>query len=98
MRELKVEDLFAYNAATLVFKHNNELLPISFENYLIPFSKPNRTNSYILNEAKSEHLKQFPTYFLPIIWNKLNFKLKLESKFSNFKKELMKQLLAKYNS
>ena len=101
MKILKVEDLFTFNAATFVFKLNNELLPVSFENYLVPFSAPNRTNSYILNKlntTKCDHLKQFPPYYLPIIWNKLNYKLKLESKFSTFKKELLNQLLAKYLS
>ena len=96
MNILKVEDLFAFNAAKLVFKLNNELLPESFNNFLIPFSQPNRTNSYVINKPKSDHLKQFPTYILPIIWNNLNYKLKLESKFSTFKRELLDQLLAKY--
>ena len=96
MNILKVEDLFAFNAAKLVFKLNNELLPESFKNFLTPFSQPNRTNSYVLNKPKSDHLKQFPTYILPIIWNNLNYKLKLESKFSTFKRELLDQLLAKY--
>ena len=98
MKILKVEDLFIFNAATFVFKLNNELLPVSFENYLVPLSAPNRTNSYILNTANFVNLKQFPPFYLPIIWNKLNYKLKLESKFSIFKKELLNQLLAKYHS
>ena len=96
MNILKVEDLFTFNAAKFVFKLNNELLPESFNNFLAPFSIPNRTNSYLLNKAKTDHLKQFPSYYLPIIWNKLNFKLKLESKFTTFKEELLDQLLAKY--
>ena len=57
-----------------------------------------RWDSYILNTANFVHMKQFPPFYLPIIWNKLNYKLKLESKLSIFKKELLNQLLARYHS
>ena len=96
MNILKLEDLFKYNAAVFVHKLNNELLPISFDNFLKPIAKPNRTNGYLHDKLKTKFLSQFPTFYLPIIWNELNLNIKLTISHKTFKKEMYEFLLDKY--
>ena len=47
-------------------------LPLSFRNFLQEMAPPNRTKGFVIDKVKSDYLYQFPSYFLPKIWNDVN--------------------------
>ena len=74
-------------------KYSSRKLPISFENFFVPFAPQNRTNSFILNEAKSKFSEQFPNFFLPRIWNENSLFIKLTESHKVNEKEITNELL-----
>ena len=59
-------------------------------------SEPNRTNGYKTDILKTHFLYQFPTFYLPKIWNELTLNLKLTSSYKTFKKEVYEMSIDKY--
>ena len=93
---LKVNDLFKYNCATFMQKFVNSNLPSSFSGMFLPLSEPNRTRKLIAARPRNKFLEQFPSVFLPKIWNDLDLNFKMIKKTESFKKELSCNLLASY--
>ena len=77
-------------------KYNNEKLPASFEDFFMPFAHPNRNNNYRFDRIKNTFLSQFPTYFLPKIWNANDFHLKMTESHHSFKRLLYEQYISSY--
>ena len=94
---LKLDDLFSYNSSMFVHKLNNEMLPVSFEKFLVPLTNPNRSNGYIVDKTKNKFLEQFPNFFLPKNWNNLTLDFKLEASHKTFKKTLVENFIDKYS-
>ena len=59
-------------------------LPVSFDDFLETLAPPNRTNGFIENNTRIKFLEQFPSYFLPKIWNKNSLYLKLIESHKKF--------------
>ena len=77
-------------------KYSLDMVPPSFKNLFPSLAAPNRTNGYVLENAKHSQLEQFPPHFLPKIWNKNSLYLKSIAKHNKFKKELKKSIIEKY--
>ena len=93
---LKFEDLFKYNCSNFMQKYNSNKQPESFKDMFQPLSEPNRTNGYVIPRIKNKFLDQFPTSFLPKIWND-NSLIQKNIKSSNlFKNSLKKSFIAAY--
>ena len=77
-------------------KFNSNKQPESFKDMFQPLSEPNRTNGYVIPRIKNKFLDQFPTSFLPKIWND-NSLIQKNIKSSNlFKNSLKKSFIAAY--
>ena len=72
-------------------------LPISFKDLFLPLAPPNRTNSFVIKNAKSKFLEQFPTFYLPRVWNNSSLFLKNIEKHKTFKKECQENLIKSYS-
>ena len=95
---LKFEDLFVYNCSIFMLNYTVEKVPDSFVDFFTPLRLPNRTCGYQTDRLKSNFLAQFPTYFLPKIWNNNSFKLKLETSWTKFKTNLYHTLISNYST
>ena len=93
---LKFKDLFRVNCSIFVHKYLNGKLPESFVDKFTPFHEPNRTNSLIIGNPKSQSLNSYPTNFLPKIWNTNSLDLKNNSSLNSFKNNLIKTVLSSY--
>ena len=76
------------------YYHNH--LPDSFNGMFTAFAQPNRTLNFIIPRSRLAYLDQFPTSFLPKIWNKELIHLKAAESLSIFKTKLTKKLLSQY--
>ena len=77
-------------------KYAYSKLPLSFQNYFIPMALPNRTKSFLTEKAKNDFMLQFPTHFLPKIWNDNKPDLKNNSSHSSFKDRLYSSFISNY--
>ena len=93
---MNFDDLFTYNCCKLMHKIFNEKAPPSFKNVFIQLPAPNRTNSFEIVKNKNEFLLQFPTYFLPKIWNSKPLSLKCIKSHNSFKTTLEENLIDEY--
>ena len=98
LKIMKFEDLHIFNCCTFMHKLINGKAPPSFNNTFIPLAVPNRTNSFQTDKEKSKFLAQFPTHFLPKIWNCKPLELKLTRSHASFKNSLEDSLISKYSS
>ena len=83
---LKLDDLFRSACNKFVYKFHRNQLPRSFDSFLIPMGSYNRTNSFITKKTKSKFLEQFPTHFLPQMWNCNNLEIKLAPNLRSVRK------------
>lgn len=97
LKILKFSDLFQFNASVFMYKYTNKLVPESYADMFLPLHGSNRTNSYKIDIIKSNYLSQFPSYFLPKIWNKNNITLKNLGSTNCFKNALRKDILNSYS-
>ena len=95
-RALKFEDMFKYSCATFMHKYVQSRVPSSFHGFLNALPPPNRTNGFHLDLTQNKFLEQFPTFFLPKIWNKLPLNLKNMESHGCFKREMQTLLLSSY--
>ena len=93
---MKFEDLFKYNCSNFMHKYILNKQPESFKDMFQPLSEPNRTNGYIIPRVKSKFLDQFPTSFLPKIWNENSLNQKHIKSINSFKNSLQKLFISKY--
>ena len=77
-------------------KYINNKLPESFQDFFTPFSNPNRTHSFQTSLAKKKFLENFPTFFLPVIWNSNSLGLKSTINLGSFKNNLKQLMLGAY--
>ena len=77
-------------------KYSYGKVPNSFCNFFNPFSIPNRTKSFVLENPENKFLEQFPNYFLVKEWNSCLLKLKLTESHKSFKNSLQESLISKY--
>ena len=73
-------------------------LPISFDNFLCPLAPPNRTHGFIENKTRIKFLEQFPSFYLPKMWNNNSLYLKLINSHNKFKTECFESLIKNYAS
>ena len=66
---LKLRDILQLKGSIFIYKYFNERLPESFYNMFCALSHQNRTKCLRLARPIGKVLKQFPTVFLPQIWN-----------------------------
>ena len=92
---MKFEDLFKYNCSNFMHKYILNKQPESFKDMFQPLSEPNRTNGYIIPRVKSKFLDQFPTSFLPNIWNENSLNQKHIKSINSFKNLLQKLFISK---
>ena len=81
-----------------MLNYSIENVPESFLNLFIPIGAPNRTCSYQIDKLKKDFLGQFPSYFLPKIWNSNSLDLKMQTKLTKFKTLLHDTLISKYET
>ena len=93
---MKFEDLFKYNCSNFMHKYILNKQPESFKDMFQPLSEPNRTNGYIIPRVKSKFLDQFPTSFLPKIWNENSLNQKHIKSINSFKNSLQKLFISTY--
>ena len=94
---IKFEDLRILNSCNFMHKFINEKVPRSFKNTFTLLPTTNRTNSFQVEKVKNSFLHQFPTYFLPNLWNSNLLDLKLIESHSVFKKSLKEILISNYS-
>ena len=95
---MKLEDLFVYSSCSFMHKWINGKSPISFKNTFTTLPNPNRTNSLQLEKYKNNFLLQFPSHFLPKLWNLNPVDLKLTESHKTFKKLLKEVIVSKYST
>ena len=95
---LKLQDIFLLNSLLFVHKLNNEMLLVSFDNFLTLLRNPNRSNGYELIKLKNDYLDKFPTFFLPKTWNEQKFILKLEASHKKLKRIVIEGFIDRYPS
>ena len=93
---LKFSDIFQYNSSIFMHKYINNKLPESFLDFFTPFSNPNRTHSFKTSLAKKKFLENFPSFFLPVIWNSNSLSLKATTNLGSFKNNLKQLMLGAY--
>ena len=93
---LKFDDLFKFNCSVFMHKYIYGKLPSSFCNFFNEFPPPNRTKSLIVDKFKNVFLNQFPSTFLPKLWNEIDVILKNTSSHNKFKDSLYFSFISKY--
>ena len=96
LKILKFEDLFKWNCSIFMHKYLQNSVPDSFENFFVPLSEPNRTNGFIIDKIKNNFLSQFPTYFLPKIWNSNSLAAKSLQSHNTFKHWIYSSYISEY--
>ena len=94
---LKFEDLFKSACNKFVFKFIRNKLPSSFSCFLTPMGMQNRTNSFITKKTKGKFLEQFPSHFLPQIWNDNSLESKMAKSLNSLKRHHFKLCMEKYS-
>ena len=88
------QDLFKLNSAIFMYKYKNNLLPKSFQNTFTPCNPPNRTNSFKIIKSRISFLDQFPSAYLPKIWNEIPSLVKNSESLNIFKKNMMDTIMS----
>lgn len=81
---LKFDDLFDLVCSKFMFKCHNNLAPVNISNLFQPLSLNNRTKGYIIPKTKCKFHQQFPSFYLPKIWNTKSLRIKSEENLSKF--------------
>ena len=93
---LKFADLFQLNCSNFMFQYSIERVPESFGDFFTPMSVPNRTLGYQIDKLKGVFLEQYPSFFLPKMWNSIDIDLKSQEKYKTFVKLLYESFIDKY--
>ena len=93
---LKFEDILNTNACCLMYKYTNTKLPASFQDMFEPLSRINRNINYKVQKIKYTGLSNFPSVFLPKIWNSLPLGCKTLQSHKMFKNALKEKAIFKY--
>lgn len=73
---LKIQDLFTLNCNKFMFKILHGKAPRSFSNMFPTLSGENRSNSFSLPSYKGKFIRQFPSNYLPKVWNSGSLELR----------------------
>ena len=96
LRILKFDELFQYTCSIFMHNYINDKLPESFQNFFTPLCEPNRTNSFKIDLQKNKFLTNFPSFFLPKIWNSNILGLKTTVNLNSFKNNLKETMIGSY--
>ena len=72
--------------------------PASFESMFTPLGETNRTGNYHIKIYKSMYLDQFPSAFLPKVWNDNSPDIKRCISLSSIKTLLSEKIISEYLS
>ena len=98
LKILKFHDLFKYNCSTFMHQLSLGKQPDSFDTMFSPLEGPNRTKSFQTTISKNKFMDQFPSIFLPKIWNINSLELKNRLTHGSFKTDLYTFFLSQYNN
>ena len=93
---LKFDDILINNARCLMYNYTNKLLPASFQGMFEPLTQFNRNMNYKVQRIKYESLSNFPSVFLPKIWNSLPLGCKSLQSQKMFKNALKEKAISDY--
>ena len=101
---LKLSDLITFNQSVFVRNYSNNKLPSSFDNFLspVPDQGVRRVRgdeyNYFSSPANFADLHFFPTPQLIYKWNNLPLVIKSVSDISNFRSDLKRNFISKYET
>ena len=98
LKILKFTDLFKFNCSTFMHKLVLGKQPDSFQTMFTPLDGANRTKKFLTSISKNNFISQFPTIFLPKIWNANSLELKNIPKHKSFKTDLQNFFISQYNT
>ena len=95
---LKFSDLFDFNCTTFMHKIVLGKQPDSFTDMFTSFSGPNRTKNFHTAKPKNKFLHQFPSFFMPQIWNANSMSIKNIISHDSLKNNVYNAMVQAYNS
>ena len=101
---LKLSDLITFNQSVFVRNYSNKKLPSSFDNFLspVPDQGVRRVRgdeyNYFSSPVNFADLHFFPTPQLIYKWNNLPLVIKSVSDISNFRSDLKRNFISKYET
>ena len=104
MKKFKIHDIYTYQLACHMFRYHNDLLPSDLPNN--NFVTKSHIHDHYTRQTSDFHINPSNTKLAqnniktqgPIIWNKLNTKIKHCPSLAAFKYNLKKHILDQYNS
>ena len=97
LKILKFTDLFNYNCTLFMHKFAFGKQPESFQNMFTPLGTNNRTGNYLIRNYKLKFLDQFPSAFLPKVWNNNCTEIKNSISVQSIKNLLLERIISHYN-
>ncbi len=98
LKILKFTDLVLYNSLIFMHKFAFGLQPLTFQNMFHPLGVNNRTGNYRLIKYDLKYFDQFPSIYLPKIWNEHSSCIKHCTSITSVKAILTDKFISQYKT
>ena len=98
LKILKFPDLVLYNSLIFMHKFAHGLQPQTFNNMFQPLGVNNRTGNYRLIKYNLKLFDQFPSIYLPKIWNEYSSSIKHCTTLTSVKAILTDKFISRYKT